>query len=267
MPPKLGILAGGGELPSKLIQICRSTGRDVFVVALHGHADLAALDGVDHAEIRLGAAGDILDRLKAEHAEELVMAGSVRRPSLAELKPDARGARILARVGYAALGDNSLLSALAKVLEREGFRVVGPDDIVTDLLATEGVYGRIAPDDPAHADIEIAAAAARAIGVDDIGQGAIVRDGVVVGTEDAAGTDALIARCAGKGGVLVKVKKPGQDRRLDMPTIGEATVRNAAAAGLAGIAIEAGNALVIGRDRVIEAADAAGLFVVGIEPA
>lgn len=264
MPPKLGILAGGGELPSKLIQICRSTGREVFVVALQGHADPATFEGVDHAAIRLGAAGDILDRLKAEGVEELVMAGGVKRPSLVELQPDARAIKILAKVGYSALGDGNLLSALARVLEDEGFRVVGPDDIVTDLLAPEGVLGAISPNETTRADIAIAAEAARAIGTEDIGQGAIAREGRVIGTEDEAGTDALIAKCAGKGGVLVKLKKPGQDRRLDLPTIGIGTVRNAAAAGLAGVAVEAGNALVIERDKVIAAADAAGLFVVGI---
>jgi DUF1009 family protein len=264
MPPKLGILAGGGELPSKLIQICRSTGREVFVVALQGHADPAALGDVAHAEIRLGAAGDILDRLKAERVEELVMAGGVRRPSFAELQPDARALKILAKVGYTALGDGSLLSALARVLESEGFRVVGPDDLVAELLAPEGPLGRLEPDDRLRADIALGIASARAIGADDIGQGAVVRNGVIVGTEGSAGTDALIARCAGPGGVLVKVKKPEQDRRLDLPSIGVETVRNAAAAGLAGIAVEAGGALVIDRAEVAETADAAGLFVIGV---
>ncbi|HEX7007391.1 MAG TPA: UDP-2,3-diacylglucosamine diphosphatase LpxI [Alphaproteobacteria bacterium] len=270
--PRLGIVAGGGALPGLIAAACQASGRPFFVLALEGHADAARLADLPHAWIRLGAAGRGIELLKEAGVEEIVMAGSVRRPSLATLRPDARTALFLAKIGRAAFGDDGLLGAIVRMLEEEGFRVVGADDILGDLVAVEGVYGAVAPDAEAMADIERGVVVARAIGSLDIGQAAVVQQGVVLGVEAIEGTDALIARCAalrreGRGGVLVKVKKPGQETRVDLPVIGATTVANAAAAGLCGIAVEAGAALVIDRAAVVEAADRAGLFVVGIASA
>jgi DUF1009 family protein len=193
----------------------------------------------------------------------------VRRPPIAELAPDLKGAAFLARIAGRALGDDGLLSAVVAEIEREGFRVVGADAIISDLLAPRGVLGRHQPDADAKGDIARGMDAARALGAADIGQAVVVQQGIVLGVEAAEGTDALIARCAalrlnGPGGVLVKTKKPQQERRADLPTIGVTTVLNAKAAGLRGIAVEAGHTLVIGLKDVIAAADAAGLFVVGV---
>lgn len=267
MPPKLGIVAGGGQLPARIIEACRRTGRDFFVVAIEGQTDPATVADGPHAWVRLGAAGRALDHLKQAGVQELVLAGTIRRPSLAALRPDAWAAAFFARSGAAILGDDGLLTALVKTLERdEGLRVVGAEALVPDLIAREGPYGRHAPNDAARRDIALGIAAAQAIGAKDIGQSAVVLGGRVIGVEDAAGTDALLGRVAGAaaGGVLVKVAKPGQERRVDLPTIGAGTVKAALAAGLKGIAIEAGGALVIDRDALAAAADAAGLFIVGV---
>jgi lipid-A-disaccharide synthase len=199
----------------------------------------------------------------------------VKRPKLADLRPDPRAAQFLARIAAKALGDDGLLAAVVAEVEREGFHVVGADAILADLLAPLGPLGAHRPDDAALADIAVGVAAAAELGRRDIGQAVVVQHREVLGEEDAAGTDALLARCAarlkpGGGGVLVKVKKPQQERRVDLPTIGVETVGNAAAAGLRGIAIEAGQSLIIDRAAVVAAADAAGLFVVGVagvEPA
>ena len=270
--PRLGIVAGGGALPGLIAAACQASGRPFFVLALEGHADPALVAGLPHAWIRLGAAGRGIELLKEAGVAEVVMAGAVRRPSLAALRPDRRTALVLAKIGRAAFGDDGLLGAVVKTLEEEGFRVVGPDHLLGDLLAVEGVYGAVAPDADAWADIERGVAVAKAIGALDIGQGAVVQQGVVLGVEAIEGTDALIARCAGlrregPGGVLVKVKKPGQETRVDLPVVGTTTVANAAAAGLRGIAVEAGAALVVDRAAVVEAADGAGLFVVGVQSA
>jgi DUF1009 family protein len=269
-PPRLGIVAGGGALPGRIAAACRASGRPHFVLALEGQADEAALGGAPDAWIRLGAAGRGIELLREAGVEELVLAGAVRRPSLAALRPDRRTALFLARVGRAAFGDDGLLRAVVKTLEEEGFRVVGPNDILRDLTAGEGAYGAHAPDAEAWADIERGIAVARALGALDVGQAAVVQQGVVLGVEAIEGTDALIARAAalrreGRGGVLVKVKKPGQETRVDLPVIGVRTVEGAAAAGLVGIAVEAGAALVVDREAVVAAADRAGLFVVGIK--
>lgn len=269
MAVKLGILAGAGELPLRVIEACRAADRPVFVLAFEGSADPAILTGVPHAWLRLGAAGEGLRLLRDNGVEEIVLAGGVKRPSLLTLRPDWWTAKFFARIGYHALGDDGLLKVIIRALEEEGFRVIGTDSILDSALAPLGRLGRHAPDEQAAADIALGFKVAKALGTLDIGQAAIVQQGLVLGIEAIEGTDALIARCGplrrdGPGGVLVKAAKPGQERRADLPTIGRRTVIGAAGAGLRGIAIEAGASLVLDRAGLVEAADGAGLFVVGI---
>jgi UDP-2,3-diacylglucosamine hydrolase len=268
--PKLGILAGAGELPLRIIEACRAADRAFFVLAFEGSADPAAVQGVPHAWIRLGAAGDGLRILRANGVTELVMAGGVRRPSVLQLRPDWRTAKFFARIGYRALGDDGLMKAVIHELEQvEGFRVVGLDTILGTSLAPEGPIGRNAPDEQARRDIAHGFRIVRALGSLDIGQAVVVQQGLVLGVEAIEGTDALIARCAalkrdGPGGVLVKGMKPGQERRVDLPTIGPRTVTAAAAAGLRGVAVEAGSSILVDRAAIAAVADRAGLFVVGV---
>jgi UDP-2,3-diacylglucosamine hydrolase len=265
----LGIIAGSGGLPCRVIDSCRAAGRAVFVLALEGEVDRETVAAVPHAWCRLGGAASGLDLLRANGVGELVLAGGVRRPSLSSLRPDWRAAKFLARVGYRALGDDGLLSAVVKELEREGFRVIGADQLLDQASLGEGPLGQVKPDADADADIAQGLRLARAIGALDIGQAVVVQQGLVLGVEAIDGTDALIRRCAGlgrdgPGGVLVKAEKPGQERRADRPTIGPQTVTLAAESGLSGIAAQAGATLVVDRDEVIRLADAAGLFVVGL---
>jgi DUF1009 family protein len=265
----LGIIAGAGGLPLRLIESCRADGREVFVLALEGEADPAAVDPVPHAWCRLGGAAAGLDILRAHGVRELVLAGGVRRPSLASLRPDWRAAKFLARVGYRALGDDGLLSAVVKELEREGFRVLGADQLLDQAELPEGPLGQVRPDGDALADIALGMRIARAIGALDIGQAVVVQQGLVLGVEAIEGTDGLLRRCAGlrrdgPGGVLVKAEKPGQERRADRPTIGPQTIVLAAESGLRGIAAEAGRTIVLDRAEMVRLADAAGLFVVGV---
>lgn len=267
---KLAILAGGGTLPARIANAVRGQGREVFIVAFDGHTDPETVAGVPHVWSRFGAAGTILRRLHEEGVGEVVLAGPVKRPSFTELMPDWRTARFLARVGTRALGDDGLLRAVVREVEEDGFRVVGLHDLLKELLTVAGPVGRLAPDADAERDIARAVEVARALGALDVGQGAVVQQGIVLAVEAIEGTDAMLARCAalarpGTGGVLVKVKKPKQDRRIDLPTMGVTTVEKAAAAGLRGIAIEAGGSLLVDRTAVAEAADRLGLFVVGIE--
>ena len=214
--------------------------------------------------IRMGAAGEILAQLRAAGCSDLVMVGPVRRPPLMDLRPDAEGARIMARIGRAAFaGDDGLLAAVVRVLGEEGFRVLGAHEVLTEAVGPHGQMGRIAPDAAAVADIERGAAVVRALGHADVGQACVVQQGVVLAVEAIEGTDAMLARAAalarpGPGGVLVKLVKPGQDRRADLPTIGPATLRAAAAAGLRGVAFEAGGTLLTDRAACVTEADAAG---------
>ncbi len=269
-PTKLGILAGSGDLPGRLVAACRAARREVFVVAFKGITQAEEIDACAHVWTHLGTVGRTISLLHQADVEEVVLAGPVDRPSLWRgLRLDGRALRMLKNVGKGALGDNKLLSSLVKELEGEGFRVVGVDTVLGELLAPLGTIGALEPDAGAQADMATAVKVARALGALDVGQAVVVQQGVVLGVEAIEGTDALLARCAtvrreGPGGVLVKLAKPGQDRRADLPTIGPRTVEGAVAAGLAGIAVEAGASLVIDRPAVVIAADAAGLFVVGV---
>lgn len=269
MAPKLGILAGGGNLPRRLVDVCRANGREIFVLAFEGQTDPDTVADVPHTWNRLGQVGAAIAALRQAEAEEVVMIGPVGRPSLREIGLDLKGAKLAARIGAASLSDDNLLRAVVTILEREGFRILGVDDILKDLLAPDGPLGRVQRPTDAVADIARGLEVARSLGAVDVGQAVVVQQGIVLGVEAAEGTDRLLERCAelrreGPGGVLVKIRKPQQERRVDLPTIGPRTVAGAAAAGLRGIAVEAGGTLIVDRPRVVQEADDAGLFLLGV---
>ncbi len=271
MLPKLAIFAGGGTLPSRLVEACRSQGRDCMVLAFEGQTDPETVRGVPHTWTRFGTVITAMQHLHGEGVEEIVMAGPMTRPSLISLKPDAATAKVAARIMKSAAGDDSLLSALIGELEDMGFTVSGVDSLLDGLMARPGQYGAHAPDDQARSDLERGLEIARAMGAMDVGQAVVVQQGMVLGVEAIEGTDALVKRCGelkreGPGGVLVKIKKPGQDRRADLPTVGVETAAVAAAAGLRGIAFEAGGTLVMDEVEMVREADDAGLFLIGISP-
>jgi DUF1009 family protein len=266
---KVGIIAGGGALPGQLIAALQRQGRDCFVIAIKNSADPGILDAVDHAWLAVGEAGRAFRLMHERGVAEVVMAGGIKRPTLKDLRPDWRTARFFARIGVKALGDDGLLRALIDEIEGDGFKVVGAHAILGDVLAPAGVWGGIAPDAQAQSDIGRGVDVATGLGRLDVGQSVVVQQGIVLGVEAVEGTDALLARVAGlrrqgPGGVLVKLCKPGQDRRVDLPAIGGETIRMAKAAGLRGVAIEAGAALVVDLESVVKLADSAGLFVIGI---
>lgn len=269
--PALGIIAGRGELPRLLITHCRHESRPFLVIAIEDAADRETLElAQEHAVcLRLGAVGEALRHLRAAGVREVTLAGHVPRPRLAALRPDAKGAQLLAHLGGSLFsGDNALLREVVSFFEAEGFAVRGVEEILQGLVAPEGALGTVLPDKRAQQDIMLGAQVARAIGALDIGQAVIVHQGVVLGVEAAEGTAALIARCAAlraepSGGVLVKAKKPQQERRVDLPAIGVDTLAQLAQGGFSGVAIEAGASLVIGRREVTRQADALGLFVLG----
>ena len=201
----------------------------------------------------------------------MVLAGPIKRPAFKSLKLDWRGARMLPKVA-AAKGDNALLSVVISELEGEGFRVIGADDLLPQLLAPVGVLGKHKPNPDDEEVIARGAEVLRALGPHDVGQAIVVERGRVLGIEAAEGTRVLVERIAplkhAEGtGVLVKVPKPGQESRVDRPSVGASTVRQAARAKLAGIAVEAGGAIIIDLQAVIESADELGLFLMGFGPA
>jgi DUF1009 family protein len=268
----LGILAGGGPFPGQVARAAAAAGRPVFIVAFEDFAEPSVIGPFPHEYARLGAAGRILQLLRTHGVQDLVLVGPVKRPSLLDVRPDREGAKILARIGRAAFaGDDGLLAAVVRVFAEEGFSVIGAHDIIIEALGPRGVLGRVAPDAQAAADIQRGIGIVRALGRADVGQGCVVQQGIALAVEAVEGTDQMLARAAalarpGPGGVLVKMCKPGQDRRADLPAIGPRTVTAAAAAGLRGVAFEAGGTLLTDRAACIAAADEAGLFLYGIDP-
>ena len=268
----LGILAGGGVLPRRIAEAARDGLRPIFIIAFTGQTDPTTVTDLPHTWVRLGEAGRAIAALKEAGVVELVMAGPVRRPSWSEIGLDWRGAQLVAKIGARALGDDGLLSAVARELEGEGFRLIGADALLAGGRLGAGVLGRHAPDEQARADIARGAEISLALGRIDVGQSVVVQQGLVLGVEAIEGTDALLARVkdlarGGTGGVLVKLAKPQQDRRMDLPTIGLRTLELAAAAGLRGIAAEAGGTIVVDLEACIAAADRMNLFLIGIDPA
>jgi UDP-2,3-diacylglucosamine hydrolase len=273
MSNKLGIFAGGGGAPRALLNFLQQSGRAYCLICLEGQAapdlghDTATALQEKHW-LPLGAGERAVKILRDAAVQEIVMIGSVRRPSLLELKPDAFTLKKLLQAGFAMLGDDGLLRAVGKIIEAEGFRLIGIQDLYAGCLTKAGQLGQITPTAQDLSDIARGVSVARQLGQADIGQAVIVQQGIVLGVEAIEGTDRLIARCGelkreGGGGVLVKLCKPQQDRRFDLPTIGLSTVQAMHGAGLAGIAIEAGASLFIEAEAAIDYANRTGLFVLG----
>lgn len=267
---KIGILAGGGELPARLVYACEGQGMEVFIVGFENHTDERLFEGRDHMCTRVGAGGKIIATLKSHGIRDIIMIGSIRRPGLAELRPDLRTAQFFAKIGLRALGDDGLLKALKIELQKEGFEIHAVQDFIDDLIGQEGAVGRRKPDKSDMADIERGLEVLHFIGPADVGQSVIVQRGIVLGIEATEGTDELLRRCAsyrrkGSGGILIKAAKPGQDTDLDLPTIGPETVRQCAQFGFDGIAFEAGRTLLIDPQEVAALADKHKIFVVGID--
>ncbi|MEQ8745266.1 UDP-2,3-diacylglucosamine diphosphatase LpxI [Pyruvatibacter sp.] len=273
---KLGIIAGSGPVPLKLAEACVAMGRPVFVVGIEGEAR-PDIEAYDHGWSRLGAIGTALELLRKAECEDVCIIGPVRRPDFTKLKLDWTGTKLLPRVLNAARkGDDALLSFFVRWMEDQGFAVVGAEDVLSDLVAPSGPIGAVSPDDRALDDIDLGKQVVHALDDLDVGQGAVVCNGLVLAVEAAEGTDEMLKRTAllpenvrgtpqMRRGVLVKLPKPSQDRRVDLPMMGAQTVTLAAAAGLAGIAIEAGGAIVFDREEVTRLADTHGMFVFAFE--
>lgn len=274
---KLGLIAGGGELPLRLARQCQASGRPLFVIRLKGIADppMAAFEG---AELGIAELGKCFAALKTAGCEAICLAGVVKRPDFAALKPDFRGLKALPGVIAAARrGDDALLRFLVGEFEAEGFAVEGAHEVGKGMTLAGGPLGRLRPEPRHIQDLHKAFMVAGEIGRLDVGQGAVVCEGLVLAVEAQEGTDAMLERCAGlpealrgtiraRRGVLAKRPKPIQEQRVDLPAIGVATIVGAAKAGLAGVTGEAGKVLVLDHAAVARAADELGLFVYGLDP-
>lgn len=271
----LGIIAGAGSFPLALARAATEQGRPVFALLLKGIAG-PELQSYPHAWIGIGQFGAMVAQARKAGCRDLVLIGSLVRPHLWTTMPDLGGLRVLPDlVRLYRGGDDHLLRGIAGIFERHGFRLLGAQDVAPELLIPEGPLGSLRPSEADREDIALARDAIAALGPYDVGQGMVIGGRRIVAVEGAEGTDGMLDRCtamraAGRlkwpmcSGILVKAPKPHQDRRVDMPAIGPATVEKAAAAGLKGIAVVAGSTLVVDLQQVIGLADRHGLFVVGV---
>ncbi len=274
---KVAIVAGSGRLPIDLAEKLAAGGYPPFVVMVNGEAD-DSLASYDHQKVELESFADLGPLLKRNGASHAVFVGGIsRRPKLSKLRPSLALFRLMPRIlANVTKGDDGVLRTLVGMMESRGIKVLGAHEIAPDLLASHGSMTDASPLEADWRDLDAAAEAARAIGVLDIGQGAVAIGGRAIALEGIEGTDGLLervkamrghGRIAGKKrGVLVKCAKPGQELRMDLPAIGPATVIAAHEAGLAGIGVEADRSLVVDAASVFAEANKRGLFVVGLPP-
>ena len=270
---KLGIIAGGGELPKHIMDWCENHNQPYHVLAIKGNADEGYFDKkVPHTWIRIGQAGTGFKVFKEQNVQKIILIGTIKRPTFSELIPDLRTTAFFAKIGTKALGDDGILRALVKELEEDGMQVVGIHEVMPELLAPFGVLTKEKPNKEDEEDIRRGLEVATALGALDVGQSVVTQQGLVLGVEGIEGTDRLIKRCKdyvrkGKAPLLVKLRKPQQDMRIDLPTIGAMTVENAYQSGFKGIVVHAGNTLIVNQKQVVKLADKYKMFIIGVNPA
>jgi UDP-2,3-diacylglucosamine hydrolase len=274
----LAIICGGGAMPFAVADAVKRRGRNVVLFPVRGWVEPQAVARYPHHFIDIGRIGRFRRQASAAGCRDVVMIGTVLRPALRQIRFDWEALRELPSIiRMFRGGDNHLLSILARLFEERGFKLVGAHEVAPEILMPQGSIGNRAPSQRDRADIARGVALLSAMGPFDVGQAVVIAENYVLAVEAAEGTDQMLARIAelrregrvraGAGtGVLVKVPKPAQDRRFDLPAVGPATVAGAARAGLAGIAVMADAAIIAEPAEVGVAADRAGIFVTGITP-
>lgn len=269
---KIGVIAGSGQMPLLVVEEAIARHPEgvagVFAVCVTEDAVRRLKDRIHVDRVSLGQAGKAIKFLKQNGARYCVFAGKVEKaPVLAGLKFDARAVKILARVRD--FTDNELMAELVRELENEGFDVISQTDILEQYVVEPRVYTKRKPTKKEREDILFGLGKARGLASLGIGQTVVVRNKAVLAAEALEGTDETVRRGAklaeGKGGVVVKAMKPGQDRRFDIPTMGLATLRLVLSGGLKVLALEAGSSFLIDREDVIAAANGGKITVLGIE--
>lgn len=261
----VAVIAGGGDLPSKIIEKLQTLNIEHVVVSLEGFGP------TQYEQFKIGELGKILDFIKSKGTTDVVFCGNVKRPSLFALKLDGLGRTWLKTLGIRAfLGDNSLLKGIKDLLSREDLQVISPQSILGALLTPHGILTTAVPSEKDLQDIARGIFVLNSLSKADVGQAVIVQEGIVLGIEAAEGTKCLIERCSelkltkDKGGVLVKTSKISQEQDIDLPTIGPNTISEAEYSNLSGIAIGAEKSQIIDFEETIKLANEKGIFVIGV---
>lgn len=272
----LAMICGGGSLPLAVAGYVATRGRKVVLFPLRGAAEGTAVDRFPHHWVHVGQIGKFMRLARAAGCRDVVFIGAMVRPSIWQVHPDLKGLSILPRVLAAFRGgDNHLLSGMARLMEQEGFRLLGAHEVAPEILVPEGTLGSVQASERDRADCALGFDCLRTMGPFDVGQAVVVAGKHVLAVEAIEGTDQMLERiaelrangrlrAAAGSGVLVKAPKRDQDRRFDLPSIGPQTVELVARAGLAGIAVVAGETIIAEPERMVEAAERAKIFVVGV---
>jgi DUF1009 family protein len=272
----LALICGGGSLPVAVAELVTARGRPVVLFPLYGAAEGTAVDRFMHHWVYVGQIGKFMRIARTAGCRDVVFIGAMVRPSIWQVHPDLKGlACVVQTLAAFRGGDNHLLSGMGKILEQDGFRLLGAHEVAPEILVPEGVLGHTQPSERDRADIALGLDYLRATGPFDVGQAVVVAGQHVLAVEAAEGTDQMLVRIAelrangrvrapaGRG-VLVKAPKPDQDRRFDLPSIGPQTIEGVTRAGLAGIAVAAGSTIIAEPEQLVQAADRANIFVIGV---
>ena len=267
---KLGMIAGGGMMPVEIIKHCHQTGREIFVIGIEPYSNEEELKDAPHIFAKFGEVGKMLKAFEKNNVHDIVLAGGIKRPSFKELIPDWEGAKLMAKLAIKKMSDDNLFRFVMDEIERYGYKVVGIEEVVPQMMFSEGLYGKVKPSTEDMDDIRRGITVAKALGAVDVGQAVVVQEGMVLAVEAIEGTDMVLSRAAtvkkqGKAPVMVKVLKPGQDMRVDLPAIGLQTIEQLKKYGIKGIAVEAGGILLIEREAVIKMADESNIFIIGMK--
>jgi len=266
-PQVIGLIAGGRQFPVLVARGVKAAGHRLVVAGFAGHTNPEVYPLADASrELKLGQLAKLLDFFKENNVEQAVMAGSINKPGVLDIRHfDARAVKII--FSLKGKGDDAILRAFTTLLESEGIGLLPPQRFAQGLLAPAGVLTRRAPDEREWADLRAGARLARELGRLDIGQCVVLREGIVAAVEALEGTDAAIRRgceLGGPGCVVVKVLKPGQEERVDLPSVGLDTVRVMAKGGGVCLGVEAGKSLFFDLEDTVAAAERAGIAIVGL---
>ncbi len=266
---KLAIISGSGDLPRHVAESCEKSKVPYIVVALENNTSLDIINDHPSHLFKVHAISKILTTLKKEGISHVTLCGKVSRANLPKLILDFKGAKLLHHILKRGLSDSSLLSTIMSFIEGEGFEIVAPESVASDIILKKGVAGKARPNDAAMKDIKQGLKILKGVAEFDVGQALVIQSGLVLGVEAAEGTDELIKRCgeiqqSGDAPILVKVCKPNQDKRVDLPCIGPTTIEMVKQFGLQGIAAEADSTLIINPVKTLKLADKYKIFVIGI---
>ncbi|RZI47191.1 LpxI family protein [Rickettsiales endosymbiont of Peranema trichophorum] len=267
---KLGIIAGSDHLPRHIVDACVAKGIDFVLIGLAEQTTHELFTDIEYETFPLHAISRIIKKLKSEEVSHLIFVGKVKRTSISKLLLDLKGAKLFGRIIKSGMNDNGILSAVLGFFEAEGFKIVPVWEIASNIMVKCGSITNVGPTEEMWNDIERGLKVLKGIAQYDIGQALAIQSGLVLGVEAAEGTDELIKRCGEiqqkneHGAILIKISKPEQDLRVDLPSIGLKTIRQLHHYKFSGIAVEAERSLILNQSEVVEEANKLGIFVHGI---